>query len=534
MFIIFSRGLMNKTYLNWLKNIEDENVVKKLKKMSEKGIERNFSSSLSFGTGGIRGKMELGTNTLNEVLVAKFAFAFLKFLGGKKAKIVIAYDTRNNSKKFAEIMAKILSEKEVYLFNNFVPTPICVFATTFFKADFGIMITASHNHREYNGIKVFDQYGIQIDTHDQETISKAYNATDEVKAYNEYLKLSGKKIQKIGHEIEDKFIENKCNKVKKSLKIVYTPLNGTGYYAVSRILKQNGFDFKTPKSQKNGNGEFKTCPYPNPEFVEAFSESLKIANDADIIIATDPDADRLGVMARKNGEFVKLSGNEVGYILAENILSGTKNKTVVTSVVTSPLIEDICKNNEAKLCKTLTGFKNLGRVAKELQDKNEDVVLIYEESCGYSVEKNFYDKDGIKSALKICEIAEALKKQNKTLFDYLDEIYAKYGRLYALSDSIIFENSNDMQKVMEKLRKTKIEVVKIEKIIDYLNDNTGLEKQNFLEYEFKTGSFIIRPSGTEPKLKIYVFVKKDDSLARILVRYCKYIIDSLLKTENKD
>lgn len=518
---------MNKTYLNWLQNIEEENVVKKLKKMNEEEIERNFSSSLSFGTAGMRGKMELGTNTLNEILVAKFAFSFLKFLKNKKTKIVIAYDTRFNSKKFAEIMAKILSKKEVYLFNNFVPTPICVFATTYLKADFGIMITASHNRKEYNGIKVFDHNGIQIDKCDQEAISKAYNLTNEVKAYNEYLKLSGKKIHKIGHEIEDRFIENKCDKTRKNLKIVYTPLNGTGYYAVSRILKQNGFVFKTPKSQKNGNSEFKTCPYPNPEFVDAFNESLKIAKDADLIVATDPDADRLGVMARKNGEFVKLSGNEVGYIFAENILSGTKNKTVVTSVVTSLLIEDICKKNGAKLYKTLTGFKNLGRVAKELQDKNEDVVLIYEESCGYSVEKNFYDKDGIKSALKICEIAENLKKQNKTLFDYLDEIYAKYGRLYDLSDSMIFENSRDMQKVMEKLRKTKIEIVKVEKIIDYLNDETGLEKQNFLEFRFKTGSFIIRPSGTEPKLKIYVFVKNDINLAKEIVAYLKKLISSI-------
>ena len=525
------RGYMNKTYLNWL-NIEDENVVKKLKKMNEEEIEKNFSSSLTFGTAGIRGIMELGTNTINEVLVAKFAFAFLKFLGNKKAKIVITYDTRKNSKKFAGIMAKILSDKEVYIFNNFAPTPICVFATTFLKADFGIMITASHNRKEYNGVKVFDHNGIQIDKHAQEAISKAYDLTDEVKAYNDYLKLNGKETHKIGHEIEEKFIENKSNKTKKTLKIIYTPLNGTGYYAVSRILKQNGFSFLTPKTQKYGSGEFKTCPYPNPEFEEAFDESLKIADDADLILATDPDADRLGVMAKKKGKFVKLSGNEVGYILAEYLLSGTKNKSVVTSVVTSPLIEDICKNHEAKLYKTLTGFKNLGRKAKELNDNGEDVALIYEESCGYSVEKNFYDKDGIKTALKICEIAEELKKENKTLFDYLDEIYAKYGRLYDLIDSIIFENSNDMQKVMAKLRKTKIKVVKIEKIIDYLNDNTGLEKQNFLEYRFMTGSFIIRPSGTEPKLKIYVFVKKDDSLAQILIGYCKYFINNLLKSEN--
>ena len=274
-----------------------------------------------------------------------------------------------------------------------------------------------------------------------------------------------------------------------------------------------------PKAQKNGNGEFLTCPYPNPEFVEAFGEAIKLAEkkNGDIIIATDPDADRIGVMVKHNGSYVKLTGNEVAYVFAEHLIdiNKEKNRYVVTSVVTSPLLETMCEVNNVEFHKTLTGFLSLGTKAKELSDKygKENQVLVCEESCGYVVKNTYFDKDGIYATLMLCDIAENLKKQNKTLIDYLDDIYQKYGHLATIGDSVKYEGVNSKQKMnsaVDNLRNNAPKTIDgedITEVIDYLNDNTGLKKQNFLKFSSQNITFIIRPSGTEPKLKIYLFVK---------------------------
>ncbi len=518
-----------RVYSYWLNNILDKKIKKQLKNLTKQQIISNFANCLSFGTAGMRGTMELGTNNINKLTVSKLAQSLVLYMKQENKKsVVVCFDTRKNSRMFAKLFAKVLDKNKikVYLFKNFAPTPLCVFATTKYGADFGIMITASHNNKTYNGIKIYGSLGIQINKDEQEQISKIFDETNEIETYNDVYKYKLSKNTKflLKKEIDD-FTKQPKDKNKKNIKIVYTPLNGTGKRAVTKLLQQNGFNFYIPTKQKNASGEFKTCPYPNPEFIEAFSESLVVAKkiDADIIIATDPDADRIGVMVKHNKDYIKLSGNEVGYIFAEYLLNKNtnKNKFIVTSVVSSPLIDDICQKHDAKLYKTLTGFMSLGTKDYELQKKygKDAFCLCFEESCGYVVKNSYFDKDGIFASLLVCKIAEKLKKQNKTLIDLLKEIYSKYGYMTTIGDSIKFEGVNSLQKmndVVDNLRINKPQKIldkDITKIIDYSTDDTGLEKQNFIEYHAKDIIFIIRPSGTEPKLKIYLFVKGDKNSA---------------------
>lgn len=510
-------------YNYWKTNIKNKKIVSKLNKMTKEQILNNFSSSLNFGTAGMRGTMQLGTNNINELTVCKLAKSVANYMQKHLLKsAVICFDTRINSKKYATLFAKMLCINwiSVNLFKKFAPTPLCVYTTTKLKADIGIMITASHNQKNYNGIKIYDKSGIQIDDVTQREISDIFSKTDEILAYNDVYNVKiCKDIKYINRQMEKDFVGSTISNAKQNLKIVYTPLNGTGFYCVNRLLTNNGFSLKVPFSQKNGSGHFKSCPYPNPEFLEAFNVSVKLAKKtkADIIVATDPDADRIGVMVKHNNSYIKLSGNEVGYIFADYTLKNNSNpdKFVVTSVVTSPLIDEICNFYKAKLFKTLTGFMSLGTKTKQCCETlgKQSFCLCYEESCGYVVKNSYYDKDGIYSALLICKIAQELKHKNKTLVDYLNDIYKNCGYIACISDSVKFEGINSNQIMNDKINAlrqtnlTKINNQNIVKKIDYLCDETGLNKQNFIEYKGDNFSFILRPSGTEPKLKIYLFYK---------------------------
>ncbi len=507
----------------WSKNILDKKIQKQLQSLNDSQKEDNFAGGLEFGTAGMRGVMQLGTLGMNELTVCKLAYAtanYLQKFDNKSA--VVCFDTRNNSKKFSKLFAKVLLafNVDVYLFKEYAPTPLCVYMTTKYNTTIGVMITASHNNKTFNGIKIYDSNGIQINDATQQEISKVFNELNEVDVYNQ---IYNQRVQKKPVYIKTKealeFVNDKKSDDEKLLKVIYTPLNGTGLKYVDKILKQNKYKYFVPSTQKNGNGEFLTCPYPNPEFVEAFVEAIKLAKqkDGDIIIATDPDADRIGVMAKHNGEYVKLTGNEVAYVFAEYLIETNKadNRYVVTSVVTSPLLETMCKANNVEFHKTLTGFLSLGTKGKELWDKygKENQLLICEESCGYVIKNTYFDKDGIYSTLMLCDIAEKLKRENKTLVDYLDDIYKKYGYLETIGDSVKYDGVNSkqiMNNAVDNLRSNPPKVIDgegITEVVDYLNDNTGLKKQNFLKFSSQNITFIIRPSGTEPKLKIYLFVK---------------------------
>ena len=519
--------MSNKAYTNWLK-IQDKNINYQLMNMSEQEIENRFSSTLSFGTAGLRGKMELGTNRMNEVNICKLANAILDHYKKNNLKsIVIGFDTRHNSKTYSRIFARVLAHGgvKVNLYKNYVPTPVLIFSIKETNSDMGIMITASHNQKMYNGVKVSGNDGIQISGEVEKSINALYAKTDEVEAYNNYLQGINKQKQNISYvnsNIKNLFLgEFYKNKINKDLNVIYTPLNGTAYKYVVKALKGTGFaKVKTPSSQKNPNGNFTTCPYPNPEFVEAYKSSLKCTElfDADLIVATDPDGDRLGAMIKSTKGYKLLTGNEVAFLLLNYLYENRqkdKNLFAASTVVSSPMFFDMCDAYGIKYKKTLTGFKNIGRAKKELEDKygKDGFIIAYEESCGYIVKDIFYDKDGVFAALKLCELASYLKSKNSSLEDCLNEIYAKFNNLYSLNSSIAFDGENALDRMnnaVNELRENGLKTLlgkKIIKITDYLKDKTGLEKSNFIEYQTEDFSFIIRPSGTEPKLKFYIHTK---------------------------
>lgn len=519
--------MMNKLYNNWLK-IEDNAINEKLSLMKEDEIESAFGGSLCFGTAGLRGVMGLGTNRLNEVNVCKLANAIVEYYIKNKLKsIVIGFDTRHNSKTYSRVFARILAYNgiKVNLFKNFVPTPVLNFAINYTKSDMGIMITASHNNKIYNGIKVSGANCIQISGETEKTLGNLYTKLNEVDLFNNYLKYQSKQTKNIVYvknDVKKEFLgEFYKNKLNKELNVIYTPLNGTAYKYVIKELKKSGFkNVKSPFRQKFPNGNFTTCPYPNPEFVEAYKCALKCTEDfdADIIVATDPDGDRLGAMIKSTKGYKLLTGNEVGFLLLNYIYetrSREKNLYAVSTVVSSPMFFKMCESFGIKYQKALTGFKNIGKAKLALEDKygKDGFILAYEESCGYIVKDNFYDKDGIFALLKLCELASYLKQKGSSLEEYLNEIYAKYDNLYSLNSSLSFEGDNALERMnnaVNNLRQeglTKLLKKKITKTIDYLNDKTGLDKSNFIEYHTDDFSFIIRPSGTEPKLKFYIHAK---------------------------
>lgn len=514
---------MNNLYSKWLK-IENKQIIEGLKSLSEEQISTNFNGTLYFGTAGLRGVMDIGTNRLNMVNVCKLANAVLKYYQKKKYKsIVIGYDTRHNSKTFATIFANVLASAGIIvnLHSAYVPTPLLIFSITETKSDMGVMITASHNNKEYNGIKISGADGIQISGEAEKSIGSLYQKLNEVELYNEYLKTKvvRKNIKIISKDIKKKFLgEFYKNKLNSMLNIIYTPLNGTAYDYVTKALKGTGFThIVTPKSQKHAGGDFKTCPSPNPEYSETFKMALKCTDvfDADVIVATDPDGDRLGAMIKSTKGYKLLTGNEMGFLLLNYLFENKareKNPYAVSTVVSSPMFFEMCEYYGIKYKKTLTGFKNIGKAKMELEQKfgKDGFILAYEESCGYIVKDNFYDKDGIFALLKFCELASYLKNQGSSVEEYLNEIYSKFNNIYSLNSSMSFAGENALERMtksVNEIRQKGIKALlkrKITQTIDYLNDDTGLDKSNFIEYKTKDFSFIIRPSGTEPKLKFYI------------------------------
>ena len=518
---------IKKVYDNWVSEIFDGNITKKLVAMTEAEILDGFSGDLEFGTAGMRGVMGYGSNRMNEITVTRLASAIARYVkeNFENPSIVIGFDTRNNSKKFSRVFARMLTSQGIktYLYRKFCPTPVLSYSITNFKTSMGIMITASHNNKIYNGVKVSDQNAIQISGEVQKTLTKYYNEANGIRDYNKIynIKLTRKKhLVVVGNKLRKQFLEYGNNqKQDRKLKVVYTPLNGTGYKSVKTLLENNGFKIYVPKSQQKASGEFLTCPYPNPEFEEAFAEAKKLAQkiDADIIVATDPDADRIGVMSKTKDGYYLLSGNEVGYVFLNQQCKKTTspNAFAVSSVVTSPLATTIAKKYNVIMHRTLTGFKNLGKVMfEQVQNLGKDAyTLCYEESCGYILRNDLYDKDGIFAALEICRLADELKKQGKTLADHLDDLYEEFGYFANVNASAVFEGNDAKQKMqtsVQDLRANKPTTLlgrQITSVVDYLNDDTGLEKQNFIKFEAENLVAIVRPSGTEPKLKFYIFAK---------------------------
>lgn len=493
-------------------------------------IEDRFNGYLQFGTAGLRGILGAGTRYINRYTVAKATLGIIDYLkqNFNNSSVVIAYDNRRHSKRFAQLVARLLLANDIkaYLFDTLTPTPVLSFAVQKFGATLGINITSSHNPKEYNGYKVVNSKGCQISTEEANEITKLIEIADEFSV--DYDKLKMKKIEnviRLGKEVTDNFLEisNKMLNYKSvnNLQVIFTPLNGAGYYAITKLLDNLGFSFKCPISQIEPDENFTTCKNPNPELFESFGESLKLAQSfpADIIVASDPDADRVGVVVKHDNKYTQLTGDEVGILLLNYIIEQkkstntlVKNSFAVTSVVSSVLTNVICDHNQVTCQRVLTGFKNLGETTnKNIKTYGKDAfILTYEESCGYLVSTHLCDKDAITPTALIAIIADKLKANNKTLIDYLNEIFERYGYIINKNVSTTYKGSKGstmIKGIISALRNKDIKNIggfKVINKIDYLNDNTGLEPSNFIEFNLNNGcKVIVRPSGTEPKLKIY-------------------------------
>ncbi len=520
---------MNK-YKSWCNNeYFDENFREELKSLSEEEIEDSFYKDLSFGTAGLRGVIGAGSNRMNEYVVGKVTQGYANFLNKKfnEPSVAIAYDSRRMSKEFAQNAADVLSSNniKVYLCDRIASTPELSFAIRQLKASGGIVVTASHNPAQYNGYKVYHQEGYQLLPDDAESIVEEINKLDFIDVKNKrndnIINYLGEDFYNEYYETILKLIEDRNN---KNLKIVYSALNGAGARPVVEVLKKAGFNnLYTVPEQMIPDSNFTTVPYPNPEDEKVFelSKVLGKENQADILIATDPDSDRVGVMVLHNGEYKTINGNQMGALLANYLLGNEENQSIITTIVSSHLIDEIAKEYNAKVYKTLTGFKYIGELISSFDKTKDKFVLGFEESYGYLTSDHARDKDAINTALIISIMADDYKKNGKTLIDVLEEIYISNGYFKEELLSFTFEGSKGQQEMKELIDRFRsldsfdYYGMNYADKVDYLQDNTGLPNADVLKFIYEDQSwFAVRPSGTEPKLKIYLSVcgKDNDEL----------------------
>ena len=558
------------TYKKWLEDDRfDEETKKDLLsiKEDEEEIKDRFHQSLKFGTAGLRGKLGAGTNRMNIYNVAQATQGFADTIaeGGEEAKnkgVAIAYDVRHMSEEFAKIAAEVFAANgiKVYIHKEIQPTPVCSYTIRKLGNVAGVMVTASHNPREYNGYKAYNHEGSQIL---DETADKILGHIAEHPDFFEIPRTDFEEGLKDGiiEYVDDKLIEDYIKEIldctindegiDKDINVVYTPLNGAGNKLVRRILDERGFkNINVVKEQENPDPDFTTVGYPNPEDPKAFkySENLGKEVGADLLLATDPDSDRCAVEVRdKDGNYKFLTGNIIGSLLTNYILGALKdngelpeNAAVVKSLVSTDLVKPIANKYGVKVYDVLTGFKNIYAVANELdENKSGKFVFGFEESIGYNYKDFVRDKDAVNSAMMITEMAAYYKSQGKSLLDVIDELFNEYGYYSNEVVSIVLEGLDGQERIsriMTQVRNNPIKEVcdyKVKNIIDYQNDDTGLPKSNVLKYYLEDDSwFAIRPSGTEPKIKIYInAIGKDmDESKGKLVKINKFmqdIIDSI-------
>ena len=530
----------------WKAHVTKEEL-KAIEEMSEKELEDAFGMDIAFGTAGLRGIVGMGTNRMNEYIVRKTTVGFMNFMvneyeNAKEKGCVIAYDCRRGSIEFSKAAAQVLATNgmKVYLFTALRPTPELSFAVRHLKCAGGIMITASHNPPQYNGYKVYDDEGCQLIPHLADAVTKEVNSvTDmfniEVRPYEELVKEG--KILEINSLVDVPYLEAvktiPVNKVKKdNIKIVYTPLHGTGCAFMVELLEEQGYTVIPVKEQMVPDGEFRTLKSPNPEESSAFEYSLKLGKevDADILIATDPDADRMGIAAKdNNGEYVLLTGNQTGAILLNYLAFNVphdKNACVYNTIVTSNIAKDICDKHNLTLVQTLTGFKFIGEQAKLIENTEKSFFFGYEESYGSVIKPFVRDKDSFQATLLLAEVASYYKEQGKTLVNVLDEIYEEYGYYLEGVQNISLtglEGQAKIKKIMSYFQNASItsmggkQIVTVEDYDKSVSTTKGIEtpitlpKSLVLKYIYEDGGwFALRPSGTEPKLKIYIAIKDKD------------------------
>ncbi len=526
---------IHEKYEYWL--TFDDNTKNELESITDKKeIEDRFYKDLEFGTGGLRGIMGAGANRMNKYTVGKATKGLCEYLknefAGEKS-VVIAYDSRNNSKAFAECAAEVLCYNGIktFLFEEIMPTPVLSFSVRYLNCNAGIVITASHNPKEYNGYKVYDKYGCQlVPQYADKVISYINNVKDikSVKHMNLNMALSNGYLTYIGDEVLNSYISEvekmAVYKEASDLKIVYTPLHGTGNIPVRKVLSDMSFDVSVVKEQAVADGNFTTVRSPNPEEKDALNMALEQAKraNADLVIGTDPDCDRVGVGVLHNGEYTLLTGNQTGALLVDFYLKFKKQSlnpksTLVKTIVTNDLGAEIARKNGLNVVETLTGFKYIGDQITKYEKTGENEFLIgYEESYGYLVGTYARDKDAVVASMLICEMAAYYKKNKMTLVDALNLLYSEYGFYLDALDSFVLkgkDGASRIKNIMSYFRANKATVFpNITDVKDYSTGIGDLPKSNVLKFFLKGGSWIaVRPSGTEPKLKMYYSVRGIDS-----------------------
>ncbi len=526
---------IHEKYEYWL--TFDDNTKNELESITDKKeIEDRFYKDLEFGTGGLRGIMGAGANRMNKYTVGKATKGLCEYLknefAGEKS-VVIAYDSRNNSKAFAECAAEVLCYNGIktFLFEEIMPTPVLSFSVRYLNCNAGIVITASHNPKEYNGYKVYDKYGCQlVPQYADKVISYINNVKDikSVKHMNLNMALSNGYLTYIGDEVLNSYISEvekiAVYKEASDLKIVYTPLHGTGNIPVRKVLSDMSFDVSVVKEQAVADGNFTTVRSPNPEEKDALNMALEQAKraNADLVIGTDPDCDRVGVGVLHNGVYTLLTGNQTGALLVDFYLKFKKQSlnpksTLVKTIVTNDLGAEIARKNGLNVVETLTGFKYIGDQITKYEKTGENEFLIgYEESYGYLVGTYARDKDAVVASMLICEMAAYYKKNKMTLVDALNVLYSEYGFYLDALDSFILkgkDGASRIKNIMSYFRANKATVFpNITDVKDYSTGIGDLPKSNVLKFFLKGGSWIaVRPSGTEPKLKMYYSVRGIDS-----------------------
>lgn len=523
-------------YNEWL-GFADENTKAELESITdEKEIEDRFYKDLAFGTGGLRGVMGAGSNRMNRYTVGKATLGLARYLKSKndgEISVAIAYDTRNNSQYFAKVAAGIFASQniKVNIYKMVVPVPVLSFTTHYLNCTAGVMITASHNPKEYNGYKVYDSKGCQFCTED------AKNAIGFINDITDYSSIpfleESELINYIGENELNAFLaevkKQSLYEEKSDLKIVYTPLHGTGNIPVRKMLE--GMDVTVVKEQELPDGNFSTVRSPNPEEKDALTIAIEKAKEigADLVLGTDPDCDRVGIAVKDGDDYKLFTGNQTGALLVKFVLTmkkDTLNKksTLVKTIVTSELGANIGRKFGLQIEETLTGFKYIGdKINKYEQTGEQEFVIGYEESYGYLVGTHARDKDAVVSSMLICQMASWYKNQGKTLVDGLNEIYDEYGYFLDYLDSFVLKGKDGAEKIQNLMTSFRNKGTAlfdgIEKVIDFSAGIRDLPKENVLKYIWKDGSWMaVRPSGTEPKIKVYysiVDVSKENAGKRL-------------------
>lgn len=515
--------IIQQRYQDWL---EHTDLTEELKLLNQDEIEDCFYKNLEFGTGGMRGLMGPGTNRINKFTIMQATMALAKMIKTEAANnpsVVIAYDTRNDSEYFANCAAMVLASQGIHVqvFDQPTPTPVLSFAVRDLACQYGIVITASHNPKTYNGYKVYNAQGGQLLPNQAEQLIQMIDYDFPLEKLNT-LVYDPDLIQSIDLNYRDRYMQalGGVSEDLADLDVVYSPLHGSGYKYVSKILASANLHIVHQQSTFDGN--FPTVTLPNPEDVDALHEAVMLAQEvkADLVLATDPDCDRLGAVVRHQGDYLALSGNQIGALMIDYLAQKTdiSNQIVVKTVVTSDLGIKIAESHGARIKNTLTGFKYIGQIINQLdsQGRADQFVFGYEESFGYLWGSHCRDKDAIISAYLISKIAKNYKQAGLTLVDRLQQLYQEYGYYFEDLDNFVFEGVSGekrMASIMTNFRQfTEADLGFDFKKIDFQSGVEGLPSANLLKFVLSDGSwFAVRPSGTEPKLKIYYSIRAEQA-----------------------